>query len=186
MENMNDAKWDPDRLDVRAFSRDGASLSGEAPLAQWERLAAESEVGLVSPPVKWHARGEAVPEVGAQDQVWLHLEVHAALPLLCQRCLSPVLTTVDVDRTFRFVSDEATALALDDEEEEDLLVISREFNVIELVEDEVILAMPLVPLHATCPEPLQMSAQTPQFDAEEEKRPNPFAALAGLKLKKSN
>jgi len=186
MENNNDPKWHPRKLDVRAFSRDGGTLSGEAPLAQWERLAAESEVGLASPPVKWQARGETVPEVGVKDQVWLHLEVHAALPLLCQRCLSPVLTPVDVDRSFRFVSDEATALALDDEEEEDLLVISREFNVIELVEDEVILAMPLVPLHAACPEPLQMSAQSPQFDQEDEKRPNPFAALAGLKLKKSN
>ena len=77
-------------------------------------------------------------------------------------------------------------MALDDEEEEDLLVTSREFNVIDLVEDEVILAMPLVPLHEACPAPLHMSAEDPQFEQEEEKRPHPFAALAGLKLKKSN
>jgi hypothetical protein len=31
-----------------------------------------------------------------------------------------------------------------------------------------------------------MSAEDPQFEQEEEKRPHPFAALAGLKLKKSN
>ena len=186
MEYKSDAKWHPQSLDVRAFSRDGATLSGQAPLAQWERLSAESEDGLVSPPVKWQARGEAVPEVGAQDQVWLHLQVNAVLPLLCQRCLSPLLTAVDVDRSFRFVADEATAMALDDEEEEDLLVISREFNLIDLVEDEVILAMPLVPLHDTCPEPLSMSAEDPCFEQEEEKRPHPFAALAGLKVKKSS
>ena len=186
MEYKSDAKWHPQSLDVRAFSRDGATLSGQAPLAQWERLSAESEDGLVSPPVKWQARGEAVPEVGAQDQVWLHLQVNAVLPLLCQRCLSPLLTAVDVDRSFRFVADEATAMALDDEEEEDLLVISREFNLIDLVEDEVILAMPLVPLHDTCPEPLSMSAEDPRFEQEEEKRPHPFAALAGLKVKKSS
>ena len=186
MEHKSDAKWHPQSLDVRAFSRDGATLSGQAPLAQWERLSAESEDGLVSPPVKWQARGEAVPEVGAQDQVWLHLQVNAVLPLLCQRCLSPLLTAVDVDRSFRFVADEATAMALDDEEEEDLLVTSREFNLIDLVEDEVILAMPLVPLHEACPEPLHMSVEDPQFEQEEEKRPHPFAALAGLKLKKSS
>ena len=186
MEHKSDAKWHPQRLDVRVFSRDGATLSGQAPLAQWARLRAESEDGLVSPPVQWQARGEAVSEVGAQDQVWLHLQVNAVLPLLCQRCLSPVLTAVDVDRSFRFVADEATAMALDDEEEEDLLVTSREFNLIELVEDEVILAMPLVPLHEACPEPLHMSIEDPQFEQEEEKRPRPFAALAGLKLKKSN
>ncbi len=186
MEHKSDAKWHPQRLDVRVFSRDGATLSGQAPLAQWARLRAESEDGLVSPPVQWQARGEAVSEVGAQDQVWLHLQVNAVLPLLCQRCLSPVLTAVDVDRSFRFVADEATAMALDDEEEEDLLVISREFNLIDLVEDEVILAMPLVPLHDTCPEPLSMSAEDPCFEQEEEKRPHPFAALAGLKVKKSS
>lgn len=186
MEHKSDAKWHPQRLDVRVFSRDGATLSGQAPLAQWARLRAESEDGLVSPPVRWQARGEAVSEVGAQDQVWLHLQVNAVLPLLCQRCLSPVLTAVDVDRSFRFVADEATAMALDDEEEEDLLVISREFNLIDLVEDEVILAMPLVPLHDTCPEPLSMSAEDPRFEQEEEKRPHPFAALAGLKVKKSS
>jgi uncharacterized protein len=186
MEYKSDAKWHPQSLNVRAFSRDGATLSGQAPLAQWERLSAESEDGLVSPPVKWQARGEAVPEVGAQDQVWLHLQVNAVLPLLCQRCLSPLLTAVDVDRSFRFVADEATAMALDDEEEEDLLVTSREFNLIDLVEDEVILAMPLVPLHEACPEPLHMSVEDPQFEQEEQKRPHPFAALAGLKLKKSS
>ncbi|WP_350295559.1 YceD family protein [Limnohabitans sp. Rim8] len=186
MEYKSDAKWHPQSLDVRAFSRDGATLSGQAPLAQWERLSAESEDGLVSPPVKWQARGEAVPEVGAQDQVWLHLQVNAVLPLLCQRCLSPLLTAVDVDRSFRFVADEATAMALDDEEEEDLLVTSREFNLIDLVEDEVILAMPLVPLHEACPEPLHMSVEDPQCEQEEQKRPHPFAALAGLKLKKSS
>jgi uncharacterized protein len=54
------------------------------------------------------------------------------------------------------------------------------------VEDEVILAMPLVPLHDTCPEPLSMSAEDPRFEQEEEKRPHPFAALAGLKVKKSS
>jgi uncharacterized protein len=186
MEHKSDAKWHPQRLDVRAFSRDGATLSGQAPLVQWERLSAESEGAGESPPVKWQARGEAVPEVGAQDQVWLHLQVNAVLPLLCQRCLSPVLTAVNVDRSFRFVADEATAMALDDEQEEDLLVISREFNMIDLVEDELILAMPLVPLHEACPEPLHMSVEDPQFEQEEEKRPHPFAALAGLKLKKSS
>jgi uncharacterized protein len=186
MEHKSDAKWHPQRLDVRAFSHDGSVLSGQAPLVQWERLTEESEDGLVSPPVKWQARGEAVSKAGAQDQVWLHLQVNAVLPLLCQRCLSPVLTAVAVDRSFRFVADEATAMALDDEVEEDLLVTSREFNLIDLVEDEVILAMPLVPLHEACPEPLHMSAEDPQFEQEEEKRPHPFAALAGLKLKKSN
>ena len=186
MENKIDAKWQPEKLDVKAFARASASLSGQAPLSQWERLSEESQVELETPPVTWSAHGKSVAEAGAPDQVWLNLQVKAALPMLCQRCLGPVLTEIEVDRSFRFVADEATAMALDDEEEEDLLVLSREFNLLELVEDEVILAIPLVPFHSVCPQPLPMAAADPQFAQEEEKRPNPFAALAGLKVSKSS
>jgi uncharacterized protein len=48
------------------------------------------------------------------------------------------------------------------------------------VEDELILALPLVPLHEVCPEVLPMSVADPEFEAASE-RPNPFGVLAGLK-----
>ena len=185
MDNKNDTQWPPERLDVKAFARDAAQVAGQTPLEAWERLSAESQSGLPAPAVTWRAQGELRPQAGAPEQVWLHLQVKAALPLLCQRCLSPVLTPVEVDRAFRFVADEATAMAMDDDAQEDLLVLSREFNLLELVEDEVILALPLVPLHEVCPAPLPMSAVDPQFEEGEAARPNPFAALAGLKVGKS-
>jgi uncharacterized protein len=40
--------------------------------------------------------------------------------------------------------------------------------------------LPLVPLHAVCPEKVAMSAVDPEFDVAAE-RPNPFGVLAGLK-----
>jgi uncharacterized protein len=90
------------------------------------------------------------------------------------------LQEVSAERSFRFVADEATAAALDDESEEDFLVISRDFDALALVEDELILALPLVPLHEVCPEVLPMSVADPEFEAASE-RPNPFGVLAGLK-----
>jgi uncharacterized protein len=102
----------------------------------------------------------------------------------CQRCLTPVLETVKADRSFRFVADEATAAALDDEVEEDILVISRDFDALSLIEDELILSLPLVPLHEVCPEALPMSAADPEFEAAAQ-RPNPFGVLAGLKSDRS-
>jgi uncharacterized protein len=170
---------------VRAFARSAAQLQGQAPLQDWERLMQESQPGLHPPAVTWSARGEIRAQAGGPDQVWLHLLVSAALPQVCQRCLSPALIPLEVDRSFRFVPDEATAMALDDEAQEDLLVLSRDFNLLELVEDELILAMPLVPLHEICPAPLPMSAADPQFEAATEQRPHPFAALAGWKVPKS-
>lgn len=181
MDSQTDTQWPPEQLDVKAFARDGAHLSGQAPLQEWERLSEASQPELSPPALKWHAQGELQVHTGAPDQVWLHLQVHAQMPLICQRCLNPVLTPVDVDRSFRFVADEATAMALDDEAQEDLLVLSRTFNLLELVEDEVILAMPLVPVHEVCPAPLPMSVADPLFEQTLVERPNPFAALAGWK-----
>ena len=176
-----DTQWPPEQLDVRTFARDAAQLAGQAPLPSWERLSKEAQLGVQAPPVSWRAQGELKGQAGNPEEVWLHLQVHSALPLVCQRCLTSVLTPVDVDRSFRFVQDEATAMALDDEAQEDLLVLSREFNLRELVEDEVILAMPLVPVHEVCPAPLPMSATDPLFEQAQVERPNPFAALAGWK-----
>jgi uncharacterized protein len=182
-------QWPPEQLDVRTFARDAAQLAGQAPLPTWERLSQEAQLeaqwGVQAPDVSWRAQGELKAQAGNPEVVWLHLQIHAALPLVCQRCLTGVLTPVNVDRSFRFVQDEATAMALDDEAQEDLLVLSREFNLRELVEDEVILAMPLVPVHEVCPAPLPMSAADPLFEQAQVERPNPFAALAGWKPGKS-
>ncbi len=185
MDSPNDTQWPPEQLDVKAFARDAAQLSGQAPLQEWERLSEASQPELSPPALKWHAQGELQVHTGAPDQVWLHLQVHAQMPLTCQRCLNPVLTPVDVDRSFRFVADEATAMALDDEAQEDLLVLSRTFNLLELVEDEVILATPLVPFHDVCPTPLPMAVADPLFADEAAQPAHPFAALAGLKVVKS-
>jgi uncharacterized protein len=107
----------------------------------------------------------------------MHLQATLALPQTCQRCLEAMPVAVQVDRRFRLVADEATALAEDDECEEDLLATSGEFNAFELLEDELLLAMPLIISHADC--------QPPDSTALIDDLPHPFAALAGLKTPKS-
>ena len=77
----------------------------------------------------------------------------------------------------------ATAEAQDDESEEDLLVVSREFDLRSLIEDELLMAMPLVPLHDVCPSPIKMAVVDPDFEEAVAAKPNPFAALAALQKK---
>ena len=86
-----------------------------------------------------------------------------------------------VDRYFRFVKDEDTAAALDDETEDEVLALPKTLNLRDLVEDEMLLALPLVPRHDVCPEAIPM-----QFgDVEEvEEKANPFASLAILRKDK--
>ncbi len=178
-------KLDPSHLDVVTFARDGASLEGQSPLSALPRLLDEQVAGdLQAEQVVWRLQGRLEPQSGGADQIWLDVQASVGLPMQCQRCLSPVLETVEAERSFRFVADEATAAALDDEAEEDILVISRDFDALALVEDELILSLPLVSLHEVCPKVMPMSAVDPEFESESVK-PNPFGVLAGLKTGKS-
>ena len=176
-------KLDTQHLDVVAFARDGLRLQGEGALADWPRLAEEQHGDTVAPgQLQWLLQGRAVAQSGAPDKLWLDLKASLMLSMQCQRCLSPVLEAVQAERSFLFVADEAAAQALDDEVEDDVLVISRDFDAMALVEDELILSLPLVPLHEVCPETLPMSVADPAFEAAAE-RPNPFGVLAAMKTR---
>lgn len=110
-------------------------------------------------------------------QLWLHLQARLSVALTCQRCLLPMHLDLEVDRHFRFVVDEAAALAEDDNCEEDLLSPSPDLTLQSLLEDELLLAMPLIPRHDRCDSPIKLVA--------DQDLPHPFAALAGLKLPKT-
>lgn len=166
------------RLDVQAFAEDAAELSGQTPMTDFPRLVEEAK-GDVLGAVDWSAEGELRNPGHVRPEVWLHLRADAVLPMVCQRCLERVDVPLAVDRDFRFVPDEETAALEDDESEEDLLAISRSFDLLSLVEDELLMEVPLVPRHDVCPVPVPMAAQDADF--REEQRPNPFAGLRVLK-----
>ena len=180
-------EFHPDRLDAKAFVLAGVRLEGHESLLKYERLAQEAKGLHPDLRVDWVAVGEWRPEVGNEaGQLWMHLQARADFPMVCQRCLGPVDVPLQVDQWFRFVADEATAEALDDESEEDLLALSREFDLRELIEDELLMALPVVPRHDECPDAVQLSVQSADFDAAQEEKTNPFAALAALKHDKPN
>lgn len=174
----------PDRLDVKAFAQAGGHLAGHETLLKYERLAEEAQGLHPDLRVDWYADAELRTDAGEGVQHWLHLRAEATFPMVCQRCLLPVDVPLLVERSFRFVADEATAEALDDETEEDLLAISREFDLHALIEDELLMELPVVARHDECPVPVTMESSSEDFDAAEEKKPNPFAALSAFKADK--
>ncbi|MBC7956133.1 MAG: DUF177 domain-containing protein [Cytophagales bacterium] len=175
---MKERDFDPTQLDVEAFAKAGVSLESSWPLAQLERLASSVVALADSDIVAWHARGEHRPVRGSGHQVWLHVEAKARVMLECQRCLSPVGAEVAVQRSFMFVHGENTAAELDNDSEDDVLALTRSLDLRELIEDELLLALPLVPRHETCPQTLLVAK--PELPAEDD-TPHPFAALAALK-----
>ena len=152
-------------------------MSGDWPLGALDRIVEGGPPIAADAAVHWAADFDLRVVPGAGPQQWLHLRASASVPRECQRCLQAVTLPLAVDRSLRFVADEATAAALDADSEEDVLVAGRQFDLSALVEDELLLAMPLVPTHETCPEPLLEPAVQEASGLQE----HPFAALAALK-----
>lgn len=175
----------PEKLDLAVFAREHARLEGEWPAASLERLAeaaAPDAPATAWPPLRWSLEGETRQPKGGQPQIWLRLQCRAEVALTCQRCLKPVTEALDVDRWIRFVATEAEAEALDADSDEDVLALPRHLDARELIEDELLLALPLVPRHEACPEPLaHIDEEAADGEPAETERPNPFAALAALK-----
>jgi uncharacterized protein len=172
---------DPRALDVEAFADSAAQLNGSWPLQQLSRIVeaahAETRPGAADA-ARWSARGERRRAGGAVSQVWLHLKAEAKVALECQRCLQPVDTALAAERSFLFVPGEDAAAELDADSEDDVLALTHALDLQQLIEDELLLSMPLVPRHDACALPLPGSA--PEVEPVP---PHPFAALATLKGK---
>ncbi|RZI96957.1 MAG: DUF177 domain-containing protein [Variovorax sp.] len=177
-------EFSPSRLDVNGFAADAATLAGADPVTTYPRLAAELADPASAAQVVWEAQGEERAGASGAAVPWLHLTADAVVPLVCQRCLTPVELPLSVQRWFRFVADEATAEAEDDESDEDLLVVARDFDLRGLVEDELLMEIPLTPVHETCPVEVRLSASDADFEAGEGGKPNPFAVLGALRTRK--
>lgn len=173
----------PRRFDVAAFASAGAELRGESTLVELPRLAASAVAAVTAAVVTWQVSGERRARVGAVPEVWLHLQAAAELPLECQRCLAPVNMSVEIDRRLRFVEGgESAAAVLDADSEDDVLPLARSLDLIELIEDELLLALPIVPRHEVCPQPLPVPEMpTEPAPSEAPEKPHPFAVLAKLK-----
>ncbi len=177
-------EYDPRNLPVLVFAKAGAQLHADERLLRFTRLLEETQGLGAEAPLRYEATGSLRSDAAGMDEVWLHLKAEAVLPLTCQRCLGPVDAEVAFDREFRFVATEELAAVEDEESEEDVLVLSRNFDLAELVEDELLMALPVSPKHDVCPQPVKLQAADADFVDAPDVKPNPFAVLEQLKKPK--
>jgi len=149
-------------------------MLGEVAAASFDRLAASVNTILDDTiGVELHFRAD---EGGAKASVHGRLSVQVELE--CQRCLEPMAYHLEANFQLAFIRYEREQEGLP-EELEALLVDDQGLDLRSLVEDELILALPLVPLH---PEPcLKWQAPEEEAEAAEPEKENPFAVLAQLK-----
>ena len=167
--------FDPQRLDVAAFAAAGAALEGSWPLDAMPRLGSAPDPAAR---VAWRAQGAIAPLAGAGPQPALDLRAEGTVTLQCQRCLEPLPLPLAVAHRVFFVAGEDAAAALDADSEEDVLALEGRLDLKTLIEDELVLALPLVPRHDRCPRPLAVPDEGIEAAAAGE---HPFAALAGWK-----
>ena len=156
-------------IDSLSFAREGKALQGELPVFGLERLhdsLAES-VGVVV--YRLHGR------MSRQGKPQLVLEVAGEVPVVCQRCLGRLDYPLSIASVLELIADEAD-LSQDELEDDsrDFLVAQKEMDVAALIEDEIILALPVAPRHEDCALPDGSTRGT---------KVSPFAPLAELKGK---
>ena len=108
----------------------------------------------------------------ARGRPALRVRINGALQLRCQRCLEPLRFDVDTDETLVLAATQAEIDAEPvDADSPDRLLAAEEVKVRDLLEDELILALPYAPRHEGC----EVGAEG--GDGE---KISPFAGLRGM------
>lgn len=164
----------PESLDAWRMVAARRRFEGRLPLSAMARLG-----GCLA-----DAEGECsfVLEFG-QDALqvpFIELTIEAGLPLVCQRSLERFVLPVQLVQRLGLIRDEADEAALPPGYEPLLVPEDGQLRPADLVEDELVLAVPVVPV-APGSEPVE---RTWPADEEELRAASPFAALVALKKDK--
>jgi uncharacterized protein len=169
----------PEHLDaVRLFARDG-SVSAILPISRLERLTENlfDNSGQVSVDLHFSHDDERRQLLSGS----LQTEVR----VLCQRCLQPMQLALECDLELLVLENEEAVAALQgDEALLDAIIMGPEgLDILAVLEDELILGLPLVPVHddVGCNEALNKLRET--VGKAEQGATSPFSVLAAMKPK---
>lgn len=175
---MSSRPPDPRRIDVQALSLHDSVIEGVTTLAELPRLCDPDDDPAA--PVEWRAQASRRERAGSDALVHLHLEARADVVRICQRCLEPMRIALKVDRRLRFVRGEAEAERLDAESDEDVLALEPSLDLLSLIEEELLLELPLVPRHERCVDVAALGSDDTDATG------HPFQALEALKVPKAH
>ncbi|OIR03476.1 hypothetical protein GALL_143340 [mine drainage metagenome] len=154
-------------IDSLAFAREGRHLVGQLAVNALPRLAdlLANDAGVLACDVSG-GRNEA-------GKLYLRLKVTGELHLICSRCLEAMPLPLAIDSQVLLVPPGAPwpDEALEDDSADAVEALGEQL-VAELVEDELLLALPVAPRHDAC--------GLPGGERNESAR-SPFAVLAKLK-----
>lgn len=168
----------PKEIDPYRMAQNGLQIAGEISIASMPRLceALLNDQGTVTADLKFD-----VDEIGTP---YMKGVLKTDVVLQCERCLSPMTLPMAVDCSLGMVISESKIASLAEQYEPWLLESSDPIELSTVIEDELILALPLVPRHETPCLPSEAWTSGQEHEEEEADKPeSPFAVLSSLKNK---
>ncbi|UFH48500.1 YceD family protein [Pseudomonas sp. KNUC1026] len=164
----------PPHVDPRKLADRNATVEGSVPLADLKRLCdpLSDNVGAV--------QARFVFDRDEDGTVVIHSDLRTEVKMVCQRCLELVTLPVDSECTYAVVKVGANTQSLPSGY--DVLELGEDpLDLRGVMEDELLLALPIVPAHhpEECQQPA--GANEPEPGEDEVPRSNPFSVLAQLK-----
>jgi len=167
----------PDWIDIDRAADAGRCFSGQARLEWMPRLLEFLDRPEEADTVVDNVAFEIVAGRDEQHAARLSVHVHGSVPLTCQRTLARYSHPIDSRSEIAPVTSEHQLAGLPEDLEAKLVPEGR-LNLIELVEDELLLALPLVPRDPQS-RPVECTRGEPV--APGDARDNPFAELKRLR-----
>lgn len=183
----------------RALKAAALPAAGELAASALGRLA--ESVATLSDPVQWtFYPDERPPGPGHPRRRWW-LTAQAQVSCTCERCLEPVQLTLSAKRGFEFFESAALADARTEQigeaeealdaqlEQVDFLAPEDAASLRGLIEDELLLELPMAPKHSDCAQPASPGGPLghsggPAASGDQPATVRPFAGLKAL-LKKT-
>lgn len=153
----------PALIDGLQFARGAEMLEGTLDSSRLMRLA---EMRCATTGLCYELRGR----IDAEGRGWLQVLANGTLTLECQRCLGPLMFPLALRSELLLAESESDIETAHDDF--DRVLAGKAMDVCRLIEDEVLLALPMAPRHKQC---------GGRRDGAEEGRASPFAELAKLK-----
>lgn len=168
----------PDWIDVERAAQAGRRFVGEARIEWMPRVIDLLDAPAPDDEIGFEISAALDKSSSAGDIVRLDVRVHGSVPMTCQRTLKRFRQPIDGRSSVAVVASEDQLAALPEDLEPKLVPEGR-LKLVELVEDELLLALPLVPRD---PDSAPVENAGDSFEpAESDKRDNPFAELARLR-----
>ena len=162
----------PDSVDAWRMVTSRRSFEGVLPVASLVRLREllADEAGSVAYTLQF--------DRDSLGMAYVQVCASAPLTLLCQRSLEPFVLPVSIDSRLGLIRAESEEAALPPETEPLLLAEDGRLSLADVIEDELLLALPLVPINPDSALPADLTEPEPEGEGVAD---NPFAVLRELK-----